>query len=114
MSGCVSWESSYSFIAETVVQHMLQERGYIYSSTHAGWYAVADEAFYPESGVHLIKDPRTGKTLMVREIPVEPQDSDEHVRKVIRNRHLEIRAPRWSEYRNRTISSVCSPSATIC
>ncbi|KAI9882267.1 MAG: hypothetical protein M1823_005987 [Watsoniomyces obsoletus] len=50
-----------------VVQHvwlMLQERGYIYKSTHVGWYAVADEAFYPESGVHLIKDPRTGKTMM--------------------------------------------------
>ncbi|KAF4555342.1 tRNA synthetases class I-like protein 2 [Elsinoe fawcettii] len=44
---------------------VLQERGFIYRSKHEGWYAVSDEAFYPESQVHLILDPRTGRKLMV-------------------------------------------------
>lgn len=41
----------------------LRKRGYIYESTHQGWYSVSDETFYPESQVHLILDPSTGRKL---------------------------------------------------
>lgn len=44
---------------------MLQERGYIYESKHEGWYSVSDETFYPQSQVHLIVDPPTGRKMMV-------------------------------------------------
>ena len=44
---------------------MLRERGYIYPSKHEGWYSVSDEAFYPESAVHMILDPSTGRKFMV-------------------------------------------------
>ncbi len=44
---------------------MLQERGYIYTAKHEGWYAVSDETFYPQSAVHLILDPQTGRKMMV-------------------------------------------------
>lgn len=44
---------------------MLQDRGYIYESKHEGWYSVSDEAFYPQSQVHLIVDPPTGRKIMV-------------------------------------------------
>ena len=52
---------------ETVeyVWHLLEERGLIYESKHEGWYSVSDETFYPESQVHLIVDPPTGKKIMV-------------------------------------------------
>ncbi|KAI9790770.1 MAG: methionyl-tRNA synthetase [Piccolia ochrophora] len=43
------------------VWHLLQERGHIYASKHEGWYSVSDETFYPQSGVHLTLDPRTGR-----------------------------------------------------
>lgn len=46
-------------------QTRLQDKGYIYRSEHEGWYAVSDETFYTKSGVHLIQDPRTGRTMMV-------------------------------------------------
>lgn len=49
------------------VQHawtVLQEKGYIYLSKHEGWYSVSDETFYPQSGVHLIVDPPTGRKMM--------------------------------------------------
>ncbi|KAL8958024.1 MAG: hypothetical protein Q9193_004843 [Seirophora villosa] len=49
------------------VQHfwlMLQERGYIYTSKHEGWYSVSDETFYPSSGIHLALDPSTGRKFM--------------------------------------------------
>jgi methionyl-tRNA synthetase len=49
------------------VQHfwlLLQQRGYIYSSKHEGWYSVSDETFYPENAVHLILDPPTGRKMM--------------------------------------------------
>lgn len=39
----------------------LMKRGYIYQSTHEGWYSVSDETFYPESQVHFILDPHTGR-----------------------------------------------------
>ncbi|GAB7357517.1 hypothetical protein MBLNU459_g0045t3 [Dothideomycetes sp. NU459] len=44
--------------------HLLNERGYIYQSKHEGWYSVSDETFYPESQVHLILDPPTGRKIM--------------------------------------------------
>jgi methionyl-tRNA synthetase len=44
--------------------HLLQERGYIYQSKHEGWYSISDETFYPESQVHLILDPPTGRKIM--------------------------------------------------
>jgi methionyl-tRNA synthetase len=43
----------------------LEERGYIYRAKHEGWYSVSDETFYPQSGVHLIVDPPTGRKMMV-------------------------------------------------
>lgn len=51
---------------KVAVEHFwteLQKRGYIYESTHEGWYSVSDETFYPESQVHLILDPSTGRKL---------------------------------------------------
>lgn len=44
---------------------MLEEKGYIYESKHEGWYSVSDETFYPQSQVHLIVDPPTGRKIMV-------------------------------------------------
>lgn len=44
--------------------HLLDDRGYIYQSKHEGWYSVSDETFYPESQVHLILDPPTGRKIM--------------------------------------------------
>ncbi|KAL8965771.1 MAG: hypothetical protein Q9197_006333 [Variospora fuerteventurae] len=49
------------------VQHfwlMLQERGFIYTSQHEGWYSVSDETFYPPSSIHLALDPSTGRKFM--------------------------------------------------
>jgi len=51
---------------KVAVEHFwveLKKRGYIYESKHEGWYAVSDETFYPESQVHLILDPATGRKL---------------------------------------------------
>ena len=51
---------------KVAVEHFWKElkgRGYIYESTHEGWYSVSDETFYPESQVHLILDPETGRKL---------------------------------------------------
>lgn len=44
---------------------MLNERGYIYTSKHEGWYSVSDETFYPKSAVQLCLDPPTGRKIMV-------------------------------------------------
>lgn len=49
------------------VQHFwreLNQRDLIYKSKHEGWYSVGDETFFPQSAVHLIRDPRTGRKLM--------------------------------------------------
>lgn len=43
---------------------LLKERGYIYTSKHEGWYSVSDETFYPQSAVHLILEPATGRKIM--------------------------------------------------
>jgi len=47
-------------------QFLLQEKGYIYTQKHEGWYSVADEAFYPQSAVQPYLDPPTGRKIMVR------------------------------------------------
>lgn len=39
----------------------LKKRDYIYQSKHEGWYSVSDETFYPESQIHLVLDPATGR-----------------------------------------------------
>lgn len=44
---------------------MLNERGYIYTSKHEGWYSISDETFYPQSAVQLSLDPSTGRKIMV-------------------------------------------------
>ncbi|KAI9668227.1 MAG: methionyl-tRNA synthetase [Bathelium mastoideum] len=44
---------------------LLEERGYIYTAKHEGWYSISDETFYPQSAVHLIVDPPTGRKMMV-------------------------------------------------
>ena len=43
---------------------ILQERGMIYLSKHEGWYSVSDETYYPQSAVHLIIEPPTGRKIM--------------------------------------------------
>jgi methionyl-tRNA synthetase len=43
---------------------MLEERGHINESKHEGWYSVSDETFYPQSQVHLIVEPATGRKIM--------------------------------------------------
>lgn len=46
-------------------QFLLQEKGYIYTKKHEGWYSVTDEAFYPESAIRRYLDPPTGRKVMV-------------------------------------------------
>ena len=42
----------------------LNHEGYIYEGKHEGWYSVGDETFFPESAVHLVLDPATGRKMM--------------------------------------------------
>lgn len=59
--------------------HLLNDRGYIYESKHEGWYSVSDETFYPESQVHLILDPPTGRKIMAsKETGKEVEWTSEH------------------------------------
>ncbi|GAB7366681.1 hypothetical protein MBLNU230_g8664t1 [Neophaeotheca triangularis] len=44
---------------------MLEDKGFIYESSHQGWYSVSDETFYPSAQVHLIVDPPTGRKIHV-------------------------------------------------
>lgn len=44
---------------------LLQERGLIYETRHAGWYSVSDECFYPESQILKEKEPFSGEVYMV-------------------------------------------------
>ncbi|CEQ42723.1 SPOSA6832_04578, partial [Sporobolomyces salmonicolor] len=49
------------------VEHVwreLDKRGYIYKSSYAGWYAVSDEAYYTESQVAEVIDPKSGEKYM--------------------------------------------------
>lgn len=49
------------------VQHfwyMLREKGYIYETTHSGWYCVSDECFYQEKEIERTVVPLTGRTIM--------------------------------------------------
>jgi len=51
---------------KTAVEHFWRElnrNGYIYESKHEGWYSVSDETFYPESKVHLVLEPSTGRKM---------------------------------------------------
>ena len=41
----------------------LNRKGYIYESKHEGWYSVSDETFYPESKVHLVLEPSSGRKM---------------------------------------------------
>jgi methionyl-tRNA synthetase len=43
----------------------LKHRGYIYEAKHEGWYSISDETFFPSSAVNLIRDPATGRKMMV-------------------------------------------------
>lgn len=43
---------------------LLQDKGLIYTSKHAGWYCVSDEAFYPENMLTRTIDPVTGEVYM--------------------------------------------------
>lgn len=43
----------------------LNRFGYIYETTHEGWYCVSDETFYPESQIQKVLDPSTGMTKIV-------------------------------------------------
>ncbi|KAF2156908.1 hypothetical protein K461DRAFT_220169 [Myriangium duriaei CBS 260.36] len=81
---------------------VLEERGYIFRSKHEGWYSISDEAFYPDSAVHIILDPRTGHKKMVsKETNNEVQWSSEsnyHFRlSAFRDRLLEFYEanPEW-------------------
>lgn len=50
------------------VQHiwrLLKEKDMIYQGEHQGWYAVSDEAFYPETQVSDFQDPKTGEVYKV-------------------------------------------------
>ncbi|GAA5953900.1 hypothetical protein JCM3765_000684 [Sporobolomyces pararoseus] len=51
----------------TAVEHVwteLEQRGYIYKSSYAGWYAVSDEAYYAENQVAETVDPKSGEKYM--------------------------------------------------
>ena len=61
------------FIRTTDLQHKeavqhawraLRQKDMIYLSKHEGWYSVSDETFYPESAVHLMIEPQTGRKIM--------------------------------------------------
>lgn len=48
------------------VEHFWRElnrNGFIYESKHEGWYSVSDETFYPESKVHLVLEPSSGRKM---------------------------------------------------
>ena len=49
------------------VWRALRRQDLIYSRKHEGWYSVSDETFYPDSAVHLVIEPATGRKIMVRQ-----------------------------------------------
>ncbi|ORZ25941.1 tRNA synthetases class I (M)-domain-containing protein, partial [Absidia repens] len=51
-------------VAVSHLWNTLVESGYIYKGQHEGWYAISDEAFYPDNQVHEITDDK-GETMMV-------------------------------------------------
>lgn len=69
--GCASrlrpWH--FSLLIATVTKRRLIDGGHIYKGLHRGWYAVSDEAYYPESQVEERIDPTTGDISMVRDAP---------------------------------------------
>ncbi|KAJ4984456.1 methionyl-tRNA synthetase [Stagonosporopsis vannaccii] len=44
--------------------YLLQEKGLIYEQKHEGWYSIADECFYPPSGIQPWIEPSTGRKIM--------------------------------------------------
>ena len=48
----------------TSCQIQLEERGWLHTAKHEGWYSVGDEAFYPASAVHTVLDPATGRKMV--------------------------------------------------
>ncbi len=46
-------------------QRQLRDKGLIYKSSYAGWYAVSDEAYYPAAQVGEVIDDRSGEKYMV-------------------------------------------------
>lgn len=46
-------------------QRQLRDKGLIYKSSYAGWYAVSDEAYYPAAQVGEVVDDKTGEKYMV-------------------------------------------------
>jgi methionyl-tRNA synthetase len=47
------------------LQRRLNEKGFIYKSSYAGWYAVSDEAYYSAAQVHEVAEEGTGTKIMV-------------------------------------------------
>lgn len=45
--------------------NVAMEKGLLYKGAHRGWYSVSDEAFYPETQIKDIVDPKTGKSKKV-------------------------------------------------
>ncbi|KAL2808579.1 tRNA synthetases class I (M)-domain-containing protein [Aspergillus granulosus] len=95
---------------------MLENRGYIYTSKHEGWYSVSDETFYPQSQVHLSLDPATGRKRMVSiETGKEVEWSSEinyHFRlSAFKDRLLELYETGFiapEHYKDRVVKSVAS------
>lgn len=48
-------------VAVKEIWKRLVEGGFIYKGTHSGWYAVSDEAFYPQGQVRKVVDSETGE-----------------------------------------------------
>jgi methionyl-tRNA synthetase len=105
------------FIRTTDIEHreaveqfwlQLKERGFIYESTHRGWYCVSDECFYQESEVERRYVPQTDKTIMASiETGNEVEWTEEknyHFRMLaLKDRLLEFYEsnPNWIEPRSR-------------
>ncbi|SGZ49955.1 CIC11C00000000907 [Sungouiella intermedia] len=45
--------------------NVAMEKGLLYKGAHRGWYSVSDEAFYPETQIQDVLDPKTGKAKKV-------------------------------------------------
>lgn len=48
-------------LAVTHFWKIMLEQGLIYKDVHSGWYSVSDEAFYPDSQIEQITDPKSGQ-----------------------------------------------------
>ncbi|KAA8910440.1 methionyl-tRNA synthetase-like protein [Sphaerosporella brunnea] len=73
----------------------LQQRDYIYTGKHEGWYSVADETFYPESAIEHTLDPATGRKIVVSR---ETRRTVEWTSETNYHFRLSAMAPRLLEY----------------